>query len=189
MNQLLEFSPLIVFLIAFELLDIYRATAALMIACVLVLAIHRVRTGSFKLMHVITTAVVLPLGAATLLMHDVRFIHWKPTVLLALTAAAFLGSMVIGKQPLVRRMLEGVFEEPLAVSARAWLFINSLWAVWFAALAALNIYIATNFAERTWVHFKVYGITAATMLFMLPQVFWLSGKTKAAPSRGGPSGA
>jgi intracellular septation protein len=178
MNQLLEFSPLIVFLIAFELLDIYWATAALMLACVLVLVIHRVRTGNFKMMHLITTVVVLALGAATLLLHDVRFIHWKPTVLMALTAAAFLGSMVIGKQPLVRRMLERVFDEPLAVSARAWLFINTLWAAWFLALAALNIYIASNFAERTWVHFKVYGITAATMLFMIPQVFWLSGKAK-----------
>jgi intracellular septation protein len=180
MNQLLEFSPLIVFLVAFELLDIYWATAALMIACALVLVIHRVRTGKFKMMHVITTVVVVTLGAATLLLHDVRFIHWKPTVLLGLTAAAFLGSMVIGKQPLVRRMLEGVFEEPLNVSSRSWLLINSLWVAWFAALAAVNIYIATHFAERTWVHFKVYGITAATMLFMIPQVFWLSGKAKQA---------
>jgi intracellular septation protein len=178
MNQLLEFSPLIVFLLAFELLDIYWATAALMLACLLVLVIHRLRTGNFKMMHVITTVVVLTLGAATLLLHDVRFIHWKPTVLMALTAAAFLGSMVIGKQPLVRRMLESVFDEPLDVSARAWLLINALWAAWFIALAALNIYIANNFAERTWVHFKVYGITAATMLFMIPQVFWLSGKAK-----------
>ena len=64
--------------------------------------------------------------------------------------------------------------------ARSWLLINSLWVAWFAALAAVNIYIATHFAERTWVHFKVYGITAATMLFMIPQVFWLSGKAKQA---------
>jgi hypothetical protein len=96
MNQLLELSPLILFLVVFEILGIYWATAALMIACVLVLAIHRVRTGKFKLMHVITAAVVVTLGAATLLLHDVRFIHWKPTVLLGLTAAAFLGSMAIG---------------------------------------------------------------------------------------------
>ena len=34
MNQLLEFLPLIVFLVCFELLGIYWATAALMLACV-----------------------------------------------------------------------------------------------------------------------------------------------------------
>jgi intracellular septation protein len=181
MNQLLELSPLIVFLVAFEVLGIYWATAGLMAACVLLLLIHRLRTGKFKTMHIITTAVVLILGSATLLLHDVRFIQWKPTVLLGLTAAAFLGSMFVGKQPLVRRMFEGVFDEPLAVSSRAWLAINCLWAAWFALLAVINIYVARNFTESTWVHFKVYGITPATMVFMFPQVLWLSSKVKPAP--------
>jgi intracellular septation protein len=187
MSQLLELSPLIVFLVAFELLGIYWATAALMIACALLLVIHRVRTGKFKTMHAITTAVVVILGSATLLLHDARFIQWKPTVLLALTAAAFLGSLVVGKQPLVRRMFEGVFNEPLAVSARAWLAINCLWAAWFALLAVINLYVARNFTESTWVHFKVYGITPATMIFMFPQVLWLSSKTKT--GRGPPTAA
>ena len=181
MNQLLELSPLIVFLVAFELLGIYWATAGLMAACVALLLIHRARTGKFKTMHIITTAVVLILGSATLLLHDVRFIQWKPTVLLGLTAVAFLGSSFIGKQPLVRRMFEGVFDEPLAVSSRAWLAINCLWAAWFALLAVINIYVARNFTESTWVHFKVYGITPATMVFMFPQVLWLASKVKPAP--------
>ena len=55
-----------------------------MVACVLQLAIHRLRAGSFKTMHVITTCVVLVLGTATLPLHDQRFIQWKLTVLLAL---------------------------------------------------------------------------------------------------------
>jgi len=176
--MLLELSPLIVFLVVFELLGIYWATAALMLACVLQLVVHRLRTGRYKTMHVITVIVVLSLGAATLLLHDRRFIQWKPTVLLGLGAIAFFGSMFIGKQPLARRMFETTFNEPLSVPARTWLMINSLWVGWFALLAAANLYVAWNFPESTWVHFKVYGITPATMLFMIPQVLWLSGKTK-----------
>jgi intracellular septation protein len=182
MNQLLEWSPLIVFFVTFEIRDIYWATSALMIACVLQLLIHRLRAGSFKTMHVITTCVVLVLGTATLLLHDQRFIQWKLTVLLGLTSAVFLGSMLVGKQPLVRRLLEAAFPEPLAVSARAWLTINFLWAAWFAAFAILNLYVAKNFALGLWVKFKVFGFPAATMLFMLPQVFWLAGKAVPAPA-------
>jgi len=178
MNQLLEFSPLIVFFAAFELLGIYWATAALMIACLLVLIVHRLRTGKYKTMHIITAAVVVILGAATLLLHDRRFIQWKPTVLLALTAAAFLGSMWIGKQPLVRRMLEAAFEQPLQISPRTWQLLNALWAAWFALLAAANLYIARNFAESVWVKFKVFGITAATIVFLIPQALWLAGKVQ-----------
>src|SRR6202795_4465767 len=120
MNQLLEFSPLVVFLVFFEFLGIYWATAALMVACVLQLIVHRLRSGKFKPMHVISVAVVLPLGAATLLLHDHRFIQWKPTVLLGIGAAAFLASMFIGKQPLARRMLESAFKEPLDIPRRTW---------------------------------------------------------------------
>src|ERR1700691_3322608 len=46
MSQLLEWSPLIVFFVTFEVRDIYWATAALMVACVLQLAIHRLRARS-----------------------------------------------------------------------------------------------------------------------------------------------
>jgi intracellular septation protein len=180
MTQLLEFSPLIVFFAVFEWKGIYWATAALMIACVLLMTVHRLRTGRFKTMHVITAAVALILGAATLWLHDSRFIQWKPTVLLGLTAIAFLGSTFIGKQPLVRRMLGPAFEGTVDVSSRAWVAINSLWVVWFALLAAANIYIARNFAESVWVHFKVIGIPVAMFIFMLPQIFWLSSKAKPA---------
>ncbi|HXA35624.1 MAG TPA: inner membrane-spanning protein YciB [Steroidobacteraceae bacterium] len=182
MNQLLEWSPLIVFFVGFKLFGIYWATAALMGACVLQLVVHRLRTGRFKTMHIITVGVVLVLGTATLLLHDRRFIQLKPTVLLALAAAAFLGSMFIGKQPLARRMLEAVFNEPLSIAPRTWLLINSLWVGWLALLAAANLYIARNFDESIWVNFKVFGITVAMLVFMVPQVLWLSGKTKTAGS-------
>jgi intracellular septation protein len=178
MNQLLEFSPVIVFFIGFEWMGIYWATAALMIACVLLLIVHRLRTGKFKTMHIVTAAVVLVLGSATLLLHDRRFIQWKPTVLLALAAIVFLGSMFIGKQPLVRRMLGAAFDETLQISSRAWLLINALWVAWFVILAGVNLYVAWNFTESAWVHFKVIGIPVALFVFMLPQILWLSGKTK-----------
>jgi intracellular septation protein len=163
MNQLLEWSPLVVFFVVFKLFGIYWATASLMCTCVALMFIHRLRTGSFKTMHVVTAGVVLILGTATLLLHD----------------------NVIGRQPLARRMLERVFTEPLDLSPHAWVLINSVWAAWFAVLAAANLYIAWNFSESTWVNFKVVGISVATLIFMIPQVIWLNGKTKTASA--GPS--
>jgi intracellular septation protein len=182
MNQLLEWSPLVVFFAVFELFGIYWATAALMLTYTVVMFAHRAMTGRFKPMHVITVSVLLVLGSATLLLHDSRFIQWKPTVLLALTAVAFLGSSIIGRQPLARRMLDGVFNEPLEVSPGAWMALNLAWVAWFAALAVANIYVAQNYPEGVWVKFKVFGITAAMLIFMIPQVIWLNGKVKAKPT-------
>jgi intracellular septation protein len=183
MNQVLEWLPLIVFFLGFKLLGLYWATGALMVVCVAVMFIHRLRAGSYKVMHVVTAAVALVLGGATFLFHDTRFIQWKPTVLLGVAAAAFLGSSLIGKQPLARRMLESAFSEKLDLPGRQWQFINTAWAVWFALLAIANIYIARHFEEAVWVNFKVFGISIAMMLFMIPQVLWLSGKTPAAQAQ------
>ncbi|MGH8335252.1 MAG: inner membrane-spanning protein YciB, partial [Gammaproteobacteria bacterium] len=100
MNQLLEWLPLIAFFVVYKLLGIYWATAVLMFFCVLQLLVHRLRTGKFKVMHIVIVTLALILGSATLALHDPRFIQWKPTALLALAAAAFLGSMFLGSQPL-----------------------------------------------------------------------------------------
>ena len=182
MNQLLEWLPLLAFFAVFQFFGIYWATATLMLASVVVLVLHRRSTGKYKTIHLITVAVVLVLGSATLISHDTRFLHWKPTILLGTAAIAFVGSAFIGRAPLARRMLEGVFPEPIEVSRRQWLVLNALWALWFALLATVNIYIAFNFPEGVWVKFKVFGITIAMIVFMIPQVFWLNGKIKAEPA-------
>ena len=184
MNQLIDWLPLLAFFVVFKAVDIYWATATLMLGCVIQMCVHRYRTGKFKTLHVATVAVVLVLGSATLLLHDKRFIQLKPTILLGATAVAFLGSSFIGRQPLARRMLESVFSEPLKVTPHAWHALNLLWAGWFALLAVANLYIARNFAEAIWVNFKVFGITAAMILFMVPQVLWLSRRTHPAPAEG-----
>ena len=67
MNQLLELSPLIVFFVVFKLAGIYWATGSLMVVCTAVMLVHRFRAGSFKPMHVITVAILLVLGSATLI--------------------------------------------------------------------------------------------------------------------------
>jgi len=185
MLQLLEWSPLIVFFVVFKLYGIYYATASLMVTTVALLSGHKLATGRYKKMHIVTAAVVLILGTATLVLHDKRFIQWKPTILLGFAAVAFLASSFVGRRPLARRALESVFSEPLDLTRRAWTVINLAWTAWFALLAAANIYIAQNFAEGVWVNFKVFGISIAMVIFMIPQVIWLNGKTRPAPAGNG----
>ncbi|MDE2304925.1 MAG: septation protein IspZ [Gammaproteobacteria bacterium] len=176
MNQLLEWLPLLLFFAVFKLRGIYFATGALMAALAAQALLYRLRNGHFKKVHLITTAVALVLGGLTLGLRDQRFIEWKPTVLLGLAAAAFLGSTWVGRRPLARAMFEGAFPDGLAVSARAWRALNALWAAWFALLAAANVYVAQHYPASVWVDFKVFGVSIATFAFMLPQAFWLASR-------------
>ena len=184
MNQLLEWLPLLAFFVVFKTVDIYWATATLMVACTLQMVVHRYRNGRFKPMHVATVAVVVVLGSATLLLHDKRFIQLKPTILLGLTAAAFLGSAFIGTRTFAQRMLESAFPEPPNASPRAWGVLNLLWTGWFTILAMANLYVAHHFSEAFWVNFKVFGITVAMVVFMVPQVLWLSSLPRPADTAG-----
>src|SRR5262245_45428158 len=174
MQQLIDFLPLIAFYVAYLLGGIYAATAALIGGCLLQIGIGWVRHRTIKPIHGITAILAVIFGSATLLLHDPRFIQWKFAVLMWLMGAAFLVSQFIGERPLARRLLESTLAEHLApVSVSRWRWINLGWVVFFAAVGALNIYVARTFSEQAWVNFKVYGVTALTVVFMFAQILWL----------------
>jgi len=184
MNQLLEWSPLIVFFIVFKVYGIYWATASLMVTSVALMSSHKLSTGRYKKMHIVTVVVVLILGSATLLMHDKRFIQWKPTVLLGFAAAAFLVSTFFGHRPWRGACWRACSPNPRTIAAGVGPAEPDVDRLVCRAGAA-NIYIAQHFAETVWVNFKVFGITAAMLVFMIPQVIWLSGRTRPVQPGGG----
>ena len=77
----------------------------------------------------------------------------------------------------MQRMFQSVIPDAIVLSRRGWQVLNGVWAVWFALVAFANWYIAQNFSEKFWVHFHTYGVSVATLIFMVPQVFWLTSKT------------
>jgi intracellular septation protein len=41
-------------------------------------------------------------------------------------------------------------------------------------MGALNLFVAFQFSEDTWVNFKLFGTTALLIVFVIAQGFWLS---------------
>ena len=48
------------------------------------------------------------------------------------------------------------------------------WVLFFIVAGLLNIYVAYNFEQATWVKFKVFGLMALTFVFMLGQTLWIA---------------
>jgi intracellular septation protein len=182
MQSLLELFPLVAFFVAYSVGGIYVATAVLMGSMALLLLIDYVRTRKIPTMHAISTVLVFLFGAATLILHNQRFIQWKPTVFFWLLSVALLGSMWIGKQPLVQRLLGKALDGQVQVSDGTWRRLNLLWVVFYALLGVANLLVAFNTSEATWVKFKVIGLTAATLVFTAAQVAWLLKRTPAEAS-------
>lgn len=175
MQALLEFAPLVAFFIAYRLWGLYVATAVLMVAMAILLIVDYVRLRRVPGMHALSAVLVFLFGTATLVLHDLRFIQWKPTVFFWLAAAAFLGSQWIGKQTLTQRLLSAALggDENHRVPDSIWKRLNILWVVFYVLLGALNLFVAFNLSERVWVSFKFIGLPALNFLFVGAQVAWL----------------
>ncbi|HZF25609.1 MAG TPA: inner membrane-spanning protein YciB [Steroidobacteraceae bacterium] len=174
MQHLIDFLPLIAFYLAYLVGGIYAATVALIGGCALQIGIQWWRTRTIKPIHGITALLAVVFGSATLLLHDPRFIQWKLSVLMWLVGAAFLVSQLFTSRPLAQRLLESALSGHLApMNERRWTWINLSWVLFFAAVGALNLYVARTFSEQAWVNFKVYGVTGLMVIFTFAQVLWL----------------
>jgi intracellular septation protein len=185
MQALLEFSPLLAFMAAYYLRDLYFATGVLMVAMLALLAVDYLLTRRIPRMHLLSTILVLVFGAATLILRNAQFIQWKPTIFMWIVAVAFLLSGLAGREPLAQRFLRsaaGEQELPRAL----WLRLNTLWVVFYALAGLANILVARTLSERTWVNFKVIGLTAATLVFVVLQALWLARRAEAAVASAAP---
>ncbi|MBV6691615.1 septation protein A [Serratia quinivorans] len=163
MKQFLDFLPLIVFFAFYKLYDIYVASGALIVATALALVFTWFKYRKIEKMTLITFLMVLVFGTLTLVFHNDLFIKWKVTIIYTLFALALLISQLVLKKPLVQRMLG----KELTLPDKVWNSLNLAWAVFFLICGLANIYVAFWLPQSVWVNFKVFGLTALTLVFTL----------------------
>ncbi|MEZ5495047.1 MAG: inner membrane-spanning protein YciB [Pseudomonadales bacterium] len=177
MLALLEILPVIIFGIVYFLngktLDvagihyqfngIYSATAALMLATVLVFAAIWLWKRTLSKGQLAMLAMVLLLGGATLFWHNPLFLKWKPTVLSWALALAFAGTQFFSKRGLVERALGDQMTLPANIYAR----LSFIWAGYFLLLGSLNLFVAFQFSEEFWVRYKLWSIASSPVLAII----------------------
>lgn len=163
MKQFLDFLPLIAFFAFYKLYDIYVASGALIVATALALVFTWFKYRKIEKMTLITFLMVLVFGTLTLVFHNDLFIKWKVTIIYCLFALALLISQLVLKKPLVQRMLG----KELTLPDKVWNTLNLAWAVFFLVCGLANIYVAFWLPQSVWVNFKVFGLTALTLVYTL----------------------
>lgn len=170
MKLLFDFFPILLFFIAFKLFGIYVATAVAIAASVLQVGYVYLKNKRVENMHLITLALIIILGGATLIFHDETFIKWKPTIVNWGFALVFLGSHFIGKKPIVRRLMD----QALYLPEKVWNRLSYMWVVFFIFSGIANLYVAFNYDTDTWVNFKLFGLMGLTLAFILVQGVYIS---------------
>lgn len=177
MKQLLEFLPIILFFIVYnmngeqislagweyEVDGIYSATAVLMMATVLQVIITYLITRTLEKRLVWLSLAVLAFGGLTLFLRDPTFIQWKPTIFNWALAVGFGASQFIGDKNLMERTLGTQLQLPKAIWGR----LNILWVANFLIVGGLNLVVAYNYSEEAWVSYKLYSAIGFTVLLTI----------------------
>ena len=170
MKFLFDFFPVLLFFLAYKLVDIYVATAVAIGATFVQIALTWWKTRKLVPMQIITLAVIVIFGGLTLYLHDEQFIKWKPTVINWLFGAAFLGSHFLGRRTAIERMLSSTITLPQPI----WRRLNLGWTFFFFLLGASNLYVISVYDSDTWVNFKLFGMLGLTLLFVILQSVYLA---------------
>ena len=205
MKQLLDFFPILLFFILYKFyLDlpdelilgvnawvplmeltpgkatdaIYLATLAAILVTLVQVVAAAVIVKKVEKMPLITLALLIVFGGATLALKDPVFIQWKPTAINWMFALVFLGSHLIGDKPLIQRMMGHAID---IEERRVWLQLNLAWVAFFIVAGIANLIVAPEidpfgfeFSEDNWVDFKLFGLMGMTILFVVAQAFYLA---------------
>jgi intracellular septation protein len=170
MQLLFDFFPIIVFFVVFKLYGMYAATAAIMVAMAIQIAVQWYRKRTVSKMLLISGALVGVFGSMTLILRNPIFIQWKPTIVNACFALAFLGSQFFGKETITEKLMGQAVQLP----KRVWTQLNLIWVANFIVLASANIYVVYNYSEEFWVDFKVFGTLGLTLITAVGQAVWIA---------------
>jgi intracellular septation protein len=146
------------------------ATLVVIAATLLQVLIVKLQGRKVDLMLWVSLVLVVTLGGATVWFHSKTFIMWKPTGLYWGMALVFWGSATFFGKNLIQSMLGAELELP----PKVWSQLNRAWVLFFGAMGVLNLYVAYNFSESTWVSFKAWGATGLLLVFTLAQGMYLS---------------
>ena len=187
MKTLLDLAPLAVFFGAWLLGGLYAATAALIVACGIQCVALKLAYGKVDRVNLVVFGFTFALGGLTLVLQNDAFIKVKPTFVYAVFAVALLVADFGFRKNLIRLMMEKFFS---SVSDSAWRKVSCGWAGFFLCVSLFNFWAAFSLSEAAWVKIKTFGYPAATFVFAVAQVVFISVKdSKSGGDSGLPSGA
>lgn len=160
-----EYGPIAAFFIAYYTADLFVATAAIMVATVLALAVSYIFERRVPLMPLITAGIVGVFGGLTLWLQDETFIKMKPTIIQAIFGAVLIAGL-LAKRLFLKSLMGAVWK----ITDEGWRVLTVRFALFFFVMAAINEIVCRTQSTEFWVNFKVFGLMALTFVFIMVQI-------------------
>ena len=161
----LDFGPLIIFGAVYFASgkNIFVATATLIPAVLVALAIGYGLDKKLSPMPIFTALVVVTMGGLTLYLKNDAFIKMKPTVVYGFFSAILLGGLLFNTL-----YIKYAFTIAFELNEEGWRKLTVRWGLFFLGLAILNEAVWRNVSTAVWIYAKI-GMIGLTFLFAIAQ--------------------
>ena len=165
LRPVVEYGPIAAFFIAYSMADLFVATASIMVAAALALALSYIVERRIPMMPLITAGIIGVFGGLTLWLQDETFIKMKPTII-----QAIFGTVLISGLLVKRLFLKSLMGAAWHITDEGWRVLTVRFALFFFLSAALNEAVWRTQSTDLWVNFKVFGLMGLTIIFILTQL-------------------
>jgi intracellular septation protein len=160
---ILEFGPILLFLLSFDFFHIYKATLILMVATIVSTVVTYIIQKRLPYLALYIAFLTTTFGYMTLMHREPRFIQMRDT----LYDVTFALTLIVGLF-LNISFLKIAFHRILPMTEIAWKKITYGWIIFFLLSASLNEYIRRTLDLHNWFDFKsvmvgvtiVFGVTS-----------------------------
>jgi intracellular septation protein len=155
LNLVIEFGPLVLFLVMFEFFNFMVATLILVITTIAVMVFGYFFQKRIALFPIFASGSVVVFGGATLIFDNANFIIVKDSLFYGIFGLAIVGGLLFN-----HLVLKKLFFRLFAISDRGWRMISWRWGVFMILLAISNEIFRIGFSEEIWIRYKTYALFA-----------------------------
>ncbi|WP_341764019.1 septation protein A [Candidatus Tisiphia endosymbiont of Beris chalybata] len=161
-----EFAPLAAFFTGyFYGGSIESATLYMLITSIVCVTLYYLVESKIPISTLISSGVLLVSATIALISGNSMYIKIKPTILYIIFGIAFFTSARRNKT-----FMKYMLKHFIQLEDKCWNILSYRTAGFFLFMAVLNELAWRNFAESTWVKFKVFGAIPVTIAFILLQM-------------------
>ena len=150
-SSLLEFGPVILFLVSFKYLHVYESTMLLMVATILSTIITYRVQKRIPYLALYVAFITILFGFMTIHFREVKFIQMRDSLYDATCALTLL----IGMQFNIK-FLAIAFDKVLPMTHKAWDKLTYMWVIYFLIIALSNEIARQALSVEHWFIFKGY---------------------------------
>ena len=162
LRPVVEYGPIAAFFFAYSIADLFVATASIMVATALALALSYIMERRIPMMPLITAGIIGVFGGLTLWLQDETFIKMKPTII-----QVIIGTVLYSGLLTKRLFLKSLMGAAWHITDEGWRVLTVRFALFFFLMGALNEVVWRTQSTDLWVNFKVFGLMGLTIVFFL----------------------